>query len=196
MEVKMYTNLISAVNTRISTIKGVLGKEFSTGFEHTDMEFVSHQIIICLELIALGSLIPNEEEYNRQLFKFKSSMDVNGILDDLGLLNPNFYPSPLTPKIKGNFDSVNMEERKEGFLSKNEFVVVYNECQRFLHAEYPFNDGQDYELYFNKLGKWVNLISGLMEVFTVKLLNPDIPTLLVHSDDETTESHRLILIED
>ncbi len=196
MEVEMYTNLISIVNTRISTIKGVFKKENSTGFEHTDIEFIAHQIILSLELIALGSFIFNEDEYSRQLSKFRSSIDIIEILNDLALLNPDFYPSPIMPLIKGKNDNVNMVERKDGFLSRVEFVTVYNECRRFLHAEYPFNDGLDYEPYFIKLEEWVNLIFGLMEVFTIKFLNPDLPILLISCDTESGETKSLILIKE
>ncbi len=58
------------VKRRTLVISRLLNKELTTGYRMTDIETIYLQLRKVLELIALGSLVANVDEYSRQEKKF------------------------------------------------------------------------------------------------------------------------------
>jgi hypothetical protein len=120
------------IKRRTLVVSRLLNRELTTGYRMTDIEMIYLQLRKVLELIALGSLIANVDEYSRQQKKFAQHWYAARILDDLHAVNPNFYPVPgvqvkdeSTGKVKA------VDTPKKPFLTKTDFVTLYEICGAF-----------------------------------------------------------------
>lgn len=111
-----------------------------------------------LELIAMGSLVANKEIYSKEHKKFSSHWNARRILNSLEKLNPDFFPMPLNEKYQGK----DLIEKKSGFLTKVDFIQLYDICGAILHTDNPFGKQCDYEFHHSKIGGWVTLITELL----------------------------------
>jgi hypothetical protein len=115
-------------------------KRNTTLYPMTNIELVYLQFRKILELIAFASLVANKTEYAKQRDKFYKDWHAERIIADIEKLNPEFYPvagkqvlDPTTGKV------IEILHVKSGFLTKADFVELYNICGSLLHAGNPFS---------------------------------------------------------
>ena len=76
--------------------------------------------------------------------KFAQHWHAARILDDLNAVNPNFYPVPglqIKDETTGKVKAV--DTPKKPFLTKSDFVTLYEMCGGILHAENPYGQPRD-----------------------------------------------------
>ncbi len=126
-----------------------------------------------LELIAMGSLIVNNEVYSQAHQNFEKHWNARRIVESLEQLNPDFYPQPLDEKYQGK----DLVDKKDGFLTKDNFIELYRICGALLHTDNPYGTATDYEYHRGRIRDWIALITGLLSNHKIKLL--DDPNLYV-----------------
>ena len=169
-EIKLYIDLMQEVKNRIEIVNNIINGSKSTGSLETNIEFCCLQIRKILELISLGSLTMNKIEFERQSIKYQHFWNSKKILADIEKINPNFYPKPLIMlPIKDKNGSVPIIDMQSGFLSKEDFVEVYNSVNEILHADSPFREKTDFKEYSSKLAGWVNKIVKLINLHRIRL---------------------------
>lgn len=103
-----------------------------------------------LECIAYASIAPNKKEYSK--FRSRAKMaadftkDYHGakILKQLGMVNKEFYPVSLVePKSVGP-RKWHFERVKNGYLTKNQYIKLYDRLGKFLHADNPWDNDKGY----------------------------------------------------
>lgn len=167
-----YKKCMEEIKLRTSSITFILNKEKSTGYMYTDTEFVCMQFRKILELIALANLVSNKEEYAKKHTNFANHYHAKHILRDIELLNPNFYPIPtrqiINPITNKVIETKNVES---GFLTKDEFADVYDECSQLMHAENPFAPPKNIKIICDKLDEWLAKIICLLNHHQLQLVD-------------------------
>ena len=125
------------IKNRLHIIDRLIKLNLTTGIVGLDVEFVCLQFRKLIEQIAMLSLIAHVEEYSQIQSRFASQWNAKKILKELEELNENFYPIPA---------KINEDERGKfidpilntDFLSKDDFLELYQICSSVIHAENPY----------------------------------------------------------
>ncbi len=173
-EIELYIKLMADVKMRIKFINQILSKRNTTGSNETDVEFCCLQLRKILELVSLGSLVMHKNEFEKQSEKYKSFWNSKRILEDIEKINPGFYPKPICIDLENSANGNTLiYDMKDGFLDRNQFTDVYNECSKILHADNPYGAKVDYEYYRKELKNWGERIIYLLKLHMIKLYKGD-----------------------
>jgi len=71
-EINLYIKLMGALKARINFVNLIIRKISNTGSVETNIEFCCLQLRKILELISLGSLVMNKEEFEIQNKKYST----------------------------------------------------------------------------------------------------------------------------
>ncbi len=144
-DIDLYANCMEVIKKRLDVIHKFTNKSKSTGFVITDVEFIALQFRKTLEQIALANLVANKREYASQNNKFKNHWNAKRILKDLERINNNFYPLPNKQiRDEASKSVIRIEDLTEGFLTKEDFIHVYDYCSKILHTENPYAVNTDW----------------------------------------------------
>lgn len=174
MEATRYCDLMEEIKGRTKVIQSILKNETSTLFPQTNLELVYLQFRKILELIALGSLVANRNEFELQKSKFDKAYHAGDILKSIQKVNPEFYPKPVVlidrhaPNTIGEFKHI-----EEGYLRKNELIKVYGMCGSVLHAVNPYRKKLDFQKYNNAIPEFLRKIIRLLNCHNIHLVGDD-----------------------
>ena len=172
------------VNRRTNAVKHFLGEPHRALYQAVAVESACLQVRKILELVALGSLVANQDVWNGSLRELRSAWNANDILKKLRAVNPDFYPQPvievpLTGPVKSD-----IKDLAEGFLTEEMFSDLYGRLREALHAKNPLGPPMDYDYWLKAIPQWMNLIIKLLNSHKIKLLdNPSM--FLIHMNDES-----------
>ena len=172
----MYAGCMEEVKKRTSAIEGFLRRELHAQYVQTTAESIALQLRKILELIAMASMVANHSEYQQHRRNFRRDWNAKRILETLEVANPRFYPVPTTQVLDPKTGAVmETKEVKRGFLTKDDYVKLYDACSRLLHAENPFSRGsQDAaRLFLEDAAAWMTKIRVLLNHHQVQLYEED-----------------------
>ena len=189
------------VKMRLEIIREFLDNKKTIGYLISDIEFICLQFRKVLELIALANLVSNQELYTKQYANFANHYHAKRILIDLEKINPKFYPVPINYTIsrkEGQPGRGKIEYIKNGYLTKEEFIEVYDECAELMHAENPFATPKDINNLKSKFGSWFNKIIVLTNIHLISLESLDKAIWIIMCDETDDEVHAVLfnIIED
>jgi len=184
MDLDLYVSLMNEVKKRTTAITQILSKQKTTSFQATNIEFMCLQIRKILELISLGSLVANKKEFESEQIKYQKYWHAERILNDIERLNPDFYPRPII-EIHSNRPNVKNDliDKTDGFLTKTEFIKVYEKCGKIMHADNPFGSKVDLDYYEKQIADWLNKLIGLLNSHMIRLKGHD-NFYLIHMHEE------------
>ncbi len=161
--VEKYLSCMEEIKKRTSVVTGFVRGEINSIYLVTTAESAALQIRKILELIALSSLVANHEQYSKQRTNFRKDWNAKRILGALEKVNPKFYPVPTrqVPISEGRYDTPNVES---GFLTKEDFIELYDQCSAILHSTNPFSE-QDFDAptFLSKtLPEWMDKVIVLL----------------------------------
>lgn len=164
-----YANCMEEIKLRTESIKDILNKNTNTTYKMTDIEFCCLQVRKILELIAMASIVAHKDVYREMHKKFYNHYKVRCIIKDLEVLHPDFYPVP-SGQVLRDGKVVEVIEIKEGFLTKEELIDVYEKCSSIIHVSNPYNRNTpniaDIE---TRIGVWLDKIIKLLNHHQVRL---------------------------
>lgn len=166
-----YISCMEEIKRRINSIILILSEQRNTGYKHTNAEFICLQFRKILELIALANLVSNKDEYANRHKNFENHYHAKHILRDIEKLNPNFYPCPTQPILEKETNRVINHSLKHGFLTKDEFLEIYNECSELMHAENPFATPKNIIKLDSKFKGWLDKITKLLNHHQIQLID-------------------------
>jgi len=160
------------------------------------VELLVLQVRKILELIALSSMVANEKEYTRAYEKFEKHYHAKKILHGIEKVNPDFYPKPGS-QTKSKNEGVDhhisfFHESDDSYLTRKDFVKVYEQCGGLLHAQNPYSTHKDYAKYESNIHKWMKKIENLLNVHVIKLVD-DKNYYLIHMNAGDGNPHGYIL---
>jgi len=138
------------------------------------IEAASIQIRKILELIAFSSITANKEEYSKHFPLFSKHWRGKEIIAEMEKINPNFYPRPSKQIINHTTGKVEkIIDIKEGFLSKAQYVEVYDYTSNFIHARNVYGTSLDYEEAPSRLRNYLSEVTTLLNHHTIRLCSSD-----------------------
>ena len=159
------------VRDRINLVKSIGDHRVTTGREVFDVELVVVQLRKVLELIAFASLTANKEKYSAAHAEFAMHWKAKRMLQELEKINPDFYPMPIgRPQLQP--DGVkHCPAVTDGFLTKEDFALLYDKTGAILHVRNPFN-AQDPKLNIKySVKEWVSRIQVLLALHMMHLVD-------------------------
>ena len=170
--INKYCGLLEEIKKRDAVVKGFLKGSCFTPYSATSVECMCLQVRKILELIALGSLVLNRQEFAKYHKNFHKFWHGGRIMNDIEKVNPDFYPNPIE-EILSQIEGVKYEWKnvKDGFLTKDDFVKTYEKCGKIMHADNPFGSKTDYSYYEKQISQWMTKISKLLKSHQIKLLS-------------------------
>ena len=192
-EILKYCGLMEEIKRRTGVISAFGSGDAKALYKATTIEAIYLQFRKILELIALGSLVANKNEFSKVYADFAKCWNAQYLLRDIERVNPNFYPRPIL-EAKANQPGVKAEwqEKKHGFLTKAEFLKLYEKCGAIMHAGNPYGSQVDYGYYEGNIQKWLNEITGLLNSHTIRLVNDPNLYLIHMKEDRDDRVHHYV----
>jgi hypothetical protein len=170
-EPRLYINCMEEVRDRVNLVRSVGEHRTTTSREVFDVELVFVQFRKVLELIAFASLTANKEKYSTAHAKFATHWKANLMLRELEKINPDFYPMPVRqPELR--HDGVkHCPAVTDGFLTKEDFVLLYDKTGDILHVQNPFKaQAPRIEIKYS-VKEWVSRIQALLALHIMHLVD-------------------------
>jgi len=166
-----YCNCMSEVIARLGLVSSIGAKQTSIGEKQFDVEVAFLQFRKVLEVIAFSSLIANVKAYSAAHQKFTEHWNATWLLRDIQKLNPEFYPVPIRPPKKMPDGTKHCELLQGGYLTIDEFVVLYDAASNVLHSRNPFTTKSPVVRMPYSPKDWVSRIRRLIALHTIRLLD-------------------------
>lgn len=174
-DIQKYIWCMKEIKFRMDVIINFIDGKKSTGQLPIDMEFVALQFRKVLELIVLASISANKKSYSQSREYFYSDWYGKRILEDLGNVNPKFYPEPgkqISDDRTGRV--IRIEEISEEYLTKELFVKLYDRSSELLHSFNPYSPYPDSKkIMREEFPKWKDWIINLLNHHQIQLVNSD-----------------------
>lgn len=171
-DTEIYARCMQKVKERIGVVR-LLSMDDPLGPSNsmltTELTFVQFRKI--LELIAFSSLSANKAKYSQAYENIDSQWRAKAILDSVKKLNPNFYPVPLEGPITGPEKHLVFNRRAGDFLTKEEFVELYDICNHVLHMRNPFSSKDPIARMRYKVDDWAMRIQNLLSRHLIQLVD-------------------------
>ena len=170
-----YADCMEEIKKRTEVVRAFLAHECHALYVQTTAESIALQIRKILELIALASLAANRTEYAKHRKNFQTDWNGKLILEALEKANPKFYPKPNKQVVEPNTGKVaSLEDVKSGFLTKDDYMTLYDACCSLLHADNPFSPkSKAAERFLADAPSWMEKIRRLLNHHTIQLVDED-----------------------
>jgi hypothetical protein len=166
----IYIQLMSECFQRLAAADDFLQQSNSRRYVPL-LEAAILQVRKSLELIAVAAIAPDKDRY--QAFRATATKDPDFTKDyhaakifaALARINPDFFPRPLVRGVlrsEGSDGILHLDDRKTGFLGKNQFQRAYDRLGRYLHAHNPWGASRQLEQIAADLPKIVTGARGLI----------------------------------
>ncbi len=164
----VYLNKIGESVTRIGACESFLTQHRATNDVYS-FESAVLQARKALEAIAFAAIAPNKTEYEafraeaQRPADYRKDYNARAILQYIGKINKDFYPTPLqapTRKVDGSW---HFERRTDGYLTKQQFESFYDRLGKFLHADNPWGNNKGTQKLIADLPEVITGVQGLLE---------------------------------
>ncbi|WP_081081004.1 hypothetical protein [Burkholderia territorii] len=179
----IYASMIGEVANRLAAAATFL-ESFKNGSGVGYLESSALQLRKGLEALAFAAIAPNKLAYVAHRSKLEKNPDFTKdyhakfIFNDLRKINPDFYPLAILPgkniAPEGSPRKHFHFERKEsGYLSKTEFIRVYDRLGKHLHARNPWSTGDALAGLPEMASETIEAAHGLIELHAAFIRAPD-----------------------
>lgn len=177
-DIEKYCELMEQIKARVGIVNHLLTYPHPFPKQHC-IEWTYLQYRKILEMIAFGSLVAHQERYSSQYRRFSKAWHAGELFKDLARMNKYFYPLGVTVKVPANPDEdLQIEEKKEGFLSKAEFLELYGKTGGILHQQNPYAKQVDNGWYEKNAKRWLEKIVGLLDTHAIHLYGTKVTYLV------------------
>lgn len=168
--IALYAWQMGEIKLRINVINYFLDQRGHALYPLPTVELIALQFRKILEQIAFASLVANRTAYEAAYKNFAKTWKADLLLKDLERVNPLFYPVPVrsVPSMRSTsgFDHVAV---LDGYLTKNDFVEVYEKCSGILHALNPYRGKINILPFQQSFPIWRSKIMTLLNTHEVHL---------------------------
>ena len=161
------------VKHRVGLVRSLLTGSVSMGYPAFATETVFLQFRKILELVAFASLTANKDVYSAAYDEFATHWNAKRMLGYLEKVNPEFYPIALEPFVTTADGMKHFPALDDGFMTKEEFVTLYNICGKVVHARNPFSTEDPVIQIGYSVEQWISRIQKLLSVHVIALVSGD-----------------------
>lgn len=166
-----YCMMMLEIKDRLRISKEVGEGNITTFTQRTRVEFVYLQFRKVIELIAMSSLLANENVLSQVQSNIQNYWKAKNLLKDIEEKNPNFYPKPIIKKpSKKTGIKEDWIDRPNDYLTKERFITLYDKCGSILHVKNPFTPELDIEKLEKACPKWYLQIINLLNSHIIRLI--------------------------
>ena len=183
-DLSKYCQVMEEIKRRIEVVKHFLSEPEHALYQATAIESMALQMRKVLELIALGSLVANQDNWNRSARELRNAWKASDIFKQLKKTNPDSYPQPVIEVPGSGSVKSHIQDRTEGYLTEELFGEIYGKLGKVLHADNPLASPMDYDDWLAAIPEWMDLVVNLLNSHTIRLAdNPNM--FLIHMQDES-----------
>ncbi|HMN96482.1 MAG TPA: hypothetical protein PKC43_08850 [Phycisphaerales bacterium] len=187
LPINQYCEAMEEVRRRIHVTTEIVANPEMTPYPATTLDLAYLQIRKVLELIAMASLVANHDQYARAHSNFAKHWRAKEILTGIEAQNPDFYPCPIIEKPSNDpMSKFLFEPRVTGFLTRDQFVELYDFSAGVLHVGNPFGQSFDYSRYEHALPDWTSRIVNLLNSHIIRLVD-EAGFWLIHMNEKRDE---------
>ncbi|MBT6345407.1 MAG: hypothetical protein HOJ49_01585, partial [Nitrospina sp.] len=158
------------IKNRVSFVRSFLSSETPPENELFGYEIICVHLRKILELIAFSTLVANKKEYAWVHEDFSKKWNAKKLLKTLEKINPSFYPKPVKfINVDPNGVKV-LDNIKDGFLHKEDWLKLYDLSSTVLHVWNPYDGKERYINFGKSVTEWVQRIQNLLGLHYVQLL--------------------------
>lgn len=159
-----YCNCMEDVKSRLKLIRAITEGHSPLGAEGLDGEVVCLLLRKVLEQIVFSSLVAHRETYEAVHNDVGSIWRAKRLLERLGKLHPDFYPAPVQCGVSQHLGvQHHFEPVTDGFLTKEEFVFLYDTASDGIHTWNPFKEAERVINFKRPIAEWVVRIGALLD---------------------------------
>lgn len=184
-----YCSCMDQVNRRLRILEGLYHGHVTTGDASADSEFACLQLRKTLEQVAFAALAASRAAYAQKRPQFAGDWRAKAILEHVEAVHPDFYPLPLVPQQVGP-GRWHFEVRTEGFLTRDDFIFLYDACSGAIHDWNPFKPGPRVVELRRPIAEWADRIEKLLAFHRIRLLDQD-DILVIELRDSAGKAHVL-----
>ena len=166
-----YCNCMEDMKRRLVVVNTVAKGNLSTGSEVFDYELVAVQLRKSLELVAFASMTANKKLYAEAHANFANHWKAKAMLSSLDRLHPGFYPQPIILDHVKESGVKHFEHVKDGYLTQEDFVTLYDLCSEVLHTWNPFTNKERYIDFKRSVAEWVQRIERLLRLHLMRFVD-------------------------
>jgi len=167
--INLYCGLMEDVKARLALIRRFTSGGVPVGSNQFTYECVSVQLRKVLESIAFASLCANKEKYSEAHANFAKHWRAKALLDDIERVHANFYPIPMKRPVTKPDGTKHLDRIDTGFLTREEFVFLYNRCSEVIHTRNPFSESERAINFERSVDEWAGRIETLLQLHLVQL---------------------------
>ena len=188
-----YCNCMEDVKARLKLIRSIVEGHSPFGAKGLDGEVVCLLLRKVLEQIAFSSLVAHRKTYEAAQSDLCSIWLAKRLLLRLEKLHPEYYPSPVRPGksqhvgVHHHFDPV-----EDGYLTKEEFVFLYDTASGRMHTWNPFKDAERVLNFQRSIAEWVARIAALLDYHLVHFIGTKDLWLIQMDSPEGHKVHAFI----
>jgi len=166
----LYCGFLNDIRVRLELVRAVCKGSLSVGTESLDYEVVAVNLRKVLELIVFGSLTANKAAYSATYAGIEKKWRAKALLDELEKIHPDFYPKPLLrPAVsEGEPRRLHFDFQNTGFLTRDEFIELYDLCSKVIHTRNPFAAAAAVDFRIAVV-EWVARIEKLLSLHLFRL---------------------------
>lgn len=169
IEAHRYRLAMEDVKRRLLMIEDLGDKTVTLGDVDLDRDAAFLQFRKVLEFIAFSSLIAHKELYSQAYANFHDRWRACKLLEDIEKLNPNYYPQPIDSVEVPGEARKHLTPRKDGFLTKGDFVTLYDKTSEFIHVWNPYTKKVPKIDLVYSAREWLNRIWALLKIHVAHL---------------------------
>lgn len=174
-DTRIYAECMTELRDRLHAVMWLAyGEQVLKGTNGFASEAQMLQLRMCLELIAFASLTANQEKYAAAYASFRSHWKAAKMLAVLATVNPHFYPTAVElidhgPQASGR-ERAQYNVLKDGYLTRDDFVFLYDACSAALHSRNPFSARTAVEIKYD-FPVWVERIRTLLRIHIMQFVD-------------------------
>jgi hypothetical protein len=178
---------------RLDVAGDTLEIAYRDGAAISHYDLIALQLRKILELIAFASLSAHSEPYIAAYADYAKHWNARRLLRNLAAINPDFYPKPLTA-LKDESGSIRFDYVPSGYLTKDDFVELYQQTSAVLHVPNPFATPSEHVLG-RPYREWIDLIINLLRLHAIKLPTAGDYWIVMLASQEDGKAHALTAVE-
>jgi hypothetical protein len=165
-DVRRYQACLDSIRHHLTIVSGTVSGRINTGIDELHAELILLHFRKALEELAFSSLCANVDKYSEAREKFAMFWQSKLLLQQIGQMNPNFYPVPM------HFSGGVLVETSPPHITREDFTDLYDLSSNVLHSWNPYKNTPPPDIKYS-IPEWLERFRNLLRVHSIQLVDHD-----------------------